>query len=74
MKIDTERQLHRQRALQERAMTASATCIEAAIAHDALTVLHIAECRLCAHGLTAECAECDMRPLCDAAAELIAHG
>ncbi|OYY66488.1 hypothetical protein [Sphingomonas sp. 28-62-11] len=67
METSIDRQLHQQRALQERVMTARAVCTEAAIAHDELNVLHIAACAKCAHGLTAECTECDMQPLCDAA-------
>lgn len=74
MKISKERQLHQQRALQEHAMTANAACIEAAIAHEALAVLHVAECRLCAHGRTAECVDCKMQASCDAAREVLADG
>lgn len=72
MEINTERQLHQQRASQERAMAARAAITEAAIAHDALNALHIAECATCAHGRTAECADCDMQPLCEAAIEDVA--
>ena len=74
MNISENRHMHKRRALQERAMTARATCVEAAIAHDGLTMLHIAECRLCAHGRTAECEDCEMQALCDATSDFLAHG
>ncbi|MBY0519085.1 MAG: hypothetical protein K2P79_01520 [Sphingomonas sp.] len=71
MDTSTERQLHKRRALQERAMTAAAACVEAAIAHDGLTILHIAECALCEHGRTAECADCDMQAICEATKDVL---
>lgn len=52
-------------------MTAGAACVEAAIAHDGLNILHIAECALCEHGRTAECAECDMQALCEATKDVL---
>ena len=66
METNNERQQHKQRAAQEHAMSAHAACVEAALAHDALSALHVAECAACVHGRTAECVDCEMQTLCDA--------
>ena len=65
MDSSNDRQHHQQRAVHERAMAAASPCVEATIAHEALTKLHVAECRACVHGRTAECVDCDLAALCE---------
>ncbi|MEZ0495761.1 hypothetical protein [Sphingomonas sp. IW22] len=63
--IDDDRFYLRRRAGDELKATVHADCVEAEIAHNALTRAYLSRCRQCAHGRTAICDTCLCQHVCE---------
>jgi len=66
--VEQEREYLVSRATSELEATMRAACIEAEIAHNALTRRYLARCRDCATERTPVCVSCRFRHVCEASA------